>query len=134
MSDSKETDRRVWLMARAMARVLYPGISDEDLEKPAKRWNGTALGDADCSVWQDHVSESEAALAALAAEGFVEAASPTVSDLKRMVRRLAHKLERLDGNSLATQDARRLFDFDTAPRSQIEIEEAVNDLTARAQP
>jgi hypothetical protein len=51
-----------------------------------------------------------------------------VNDLKRMVRRLTLKLERLDGASLATQDARRLFDFDTAPRSQIEITEAGEDL------
>jgi hypothetical protein len=48
-----------------------------------------------------------------------------------MVRRLTLKLERLDGKSLATEDARRLFDFDTAPRSQVEIMEAEDDLTWR---
>lgn len=69
--DGRDIDRRVWLMARAMARVLYPQITDEELDRPAKRWNGTALADANCSVWQDHVPEAEAALAALQSEGFV---------------------------------------------------------------
>ena len=32
------------------------------------------------------------------------------------------------GKSLATEDARRLFDFDTVPRSQVEIEEAEYDI------
>ncbi|MDA8251098.1 MAG: hypothetical protein M0Z28_18270 [Rhodospirillales bacterium] len=70
--DGRGIDRRVWLMARAMARVLYPQITDEELDRPAKRWNGTALADANCSVWQDHVPEAEAALAALKSEGFVQ--------------------------------------------------------------
>jgi len=35
---------------------------------------------------------------------------PTIDDLKRMVRRLTFKLERLDGESLATQDARALWE------------------------
>jgi hypothetical protein len=54
-----------------MARTLYPKITDAELEQPTKRWNGTALGDANCSVWQDFVPEAEAALGALKAEGFV---------------------------------------------------------------
>ena len=70
--DGRSLDHRVWLMARAMARVLYPGITDAELERPAKRWNGTALGDADCSVWQDFVPEAEAALTALREKGFAE--------------------------------------------------------------
>ena len=70
--DGRDIDRRVYLMSRAMARVLYPGISDEDLEKPAKRWNGTVLADTDFAVWQDFIPEAEAALAALKTEGFVQ--------------------------------------------------------------
>lgn len=35
-----------------------------------------------------------------------------VADLERMVRRLTLKLERLDGESAATEDARHLVDFD----------------------
>ena len=63
--DGRALDRRVWLMARAMARVQYPTITDAELEQPAKRWNGTALADAECAVWQDFIPEAEAALAAL---------------------------------------------------------------------
>lgn len=70
--DGRCLDRRVYLMARAMARTLYPGISDVELDQPSKRWNGTALHDADVRVWQDHVPEAEAALAALRSEGFIE--------------------------------------------------------------
>jgi hypothetical protein len=44
--------------------------------------------------------------------------------LERMVRRLALKLERVDGQSLATEDARRLVDFEAVPSIPIEIEEA----------
>lgn len=69
--DGRALDRRVYIMARAMARKLYPGITDEELDQPAKRWNGRALGDAQCSVWQDHVPEAEAALEALQIEGYI---------------------------------------------------------------
>jgi hypothetical protein len=67
--DGKALDHRVWLMARAMARVLYPGITDAELERPTKRWNGIALADAECTVWQDFIPEAEAALAALREAG-----------------------------------------------------------------
>lgn len=65
------TDSRLYVMARAMARSLHPGITDVELDQPARRWNGTALADAECSVWQDFLPEAEAALAALIAEGFI---------------------------------------------------------------
>lgn len=71
-NDGRALDRRVWLMARAMARALYPQITDEELDKPSQRWNGTGLVDANCSVWQDFVPEAEAALFALKSEGFIE--------------------------------------------------------------
>ena len=70
--DNRMLDRRIWLMARAMARAAYPTISDEALESSALHWDGTALTDAECSVWQDFIPEAEAALAALKGEGFVE--------------------------------------------------------------
>lgn len=69
--DGRLLDHRVYIMARAIARVLYPKITDEELEKPAKRWDGTGLGDANCSVWQDHVPDAEAALSALREEGYL---------------------------------------------------------------
>lgn len=70
---SRETcfDRRIYLMARAIARVQYPGITDDGLELPAQRWNGKEMVGGENSVWEDFVPEAEAALAALKSEEFV---------------------------------------------------------------
>ena len=58
-------DQAIEAMTRAAIRSLYPQMTDEEMAKPAKRWNGTALHDINSSVLDDQKPELEAALDAL---------------------------------------------------------------------
>jgi hypothetical protein len=62
----KAPDPRIEIVARAIAAVNYPNIAPAELNRPAQRWDGTKLTDAACSIWEDHIPEAEAAIAALA--------------------------------------------------------------------
>lgn len=108
--DGRLLDHRVYLMARAIARVLYPKITDEELEKPAKRWNGTGLGDADCSVWQDHVPDAEAALAVLHDGGFIPIDGAKIKRLTSEAERVCHE-EQLEVWASEITDALSVGDY-----------------------
>jgi hypothetical protein len=49
-----------------------------------------------------------------------------MADLEKMIWRLTRKLERLDGESLATQDARRLVNFGEVGLEPVEIVEGAD--------
>lgn len=54
----------------------------------------------------------------------IEGVRYEINNLARMVRCLTLKLERIDGESLATQDARKLVDFDRLlPLDPVEYQE-----------
>ena len=58
------------VMAKGMVRSLYPQITDDEMHEPAKRWNGTALYDAEMSVLEDHIPEAERGILDLLAAGY----------------------------------------------------------------
>ena len=60
-------DQAIEVMTRAAIRSLYPQITDDEMNKPAQKWIGTAMHDASSSVLDDQKPELEAALDALLA-------------------------------------------------------------------